>query len=300
METDKGEELRAELHEAGKWYEYRSGSEAKGKLGEPKEFKHVFDYCPMWGYENNEELIGDAEAVIRAIDGYDRTVSDVNSEIEAFRLAYLAFFGVEPPNEEEETSFTETGVFYFRADGDAKQSAAFLTKTLNDTAVENHLNRLREDIHEFSRTPNMRDEAFGGTISGEAAKYKMNSLENKTATYERKFRSSTYRMFELLGSSLGKKKINIDAYKVKMTFTRNFPQNLVTESEIQKNLKGIVPDEIRLALFSPIENVQEAMDLMAEEQEAYMELLSKEENPVGGGTNDRQGTGSTGTGKATA
>lgn len=51
--------------------------------------QHLFEGVPLIGFPNNEEMQGDAEKVYELIDGYDRTVSDVNSEIEQLRLAYL-------------------------------------------------------------------------------------------------------------------------------------------------------------------------------------------------------------------
>jgi len=52
---------------------------------EPKE--HMFDYVPVIEFPNNEERLGDAEKVLRPHRwAYDRTMSDVNSEIEQFRL----------------------------------------------------------------------------------------------------------------------------------------------------------------------------------------------------------------------
>ena len=57
---------------------------------------HMMNGCPLICFPNNEELQGDAEKVLSLIDGYDRTLSDMNSEIEQFRLAYMAFYGSVP------------------------------------------------------------------------------------------------------------------------------------------------------------------------------------------------------------
>ncbi len=54
---------------------------------------------------------------------------------------------------------------------------AWLLKTIDDTALENYKNRLREDIHTGANVPHMCDESFGGNLSGVAISYKLWGLE---------------------------------------------------------------------------------------------------------------------------
>jgi len=48
---------------------------------------HLFDYVPLLDYPNNKECQGDFEKVESLIDGYDKTLSDAQNEIEDLRLA---------------------------------------------------------------------------------------------------------------------------------------------------------------------------------------------------------------------
>jgi SPP1 family phage portal protein len=293
VEVDENKkELRAELYESLKMTEYRG---TDGKLELFDEYDHVYSYCPLWGYENNEELMGDAEKVVAAIDAYDRTMSDVNSEIEAFRSAYLAFFGVDPPNPsegEEEPDLRKTGTFYFRNRGDAKQDAKFITKTIQDTAVENHLTRLHENIYRFSKTPDLSDKNFAGQQTGPAMKYKILALENKCATFERKFKSSSIRMFEILSSAFVKRgKAQIDPYKVTMHFKRNFPEDILNEAQASVQLKGIVSEETRLSKLSFIENAKEELKKLTAERAAYEEEFEDEEDDDDSLGGDKNGSG---------
>ena len=48
-------------------------------------------------------------------------------------------------------------------------------------------------------------------------------------------------------------------------FTKNLPANILEESEIARNLEGIVPKETQLKVLSVVDNVQDAMDRLAEE-----------------------------------
>ncbi|PGE27068.1 phage portal protein, partial [Bacillus cereus] len=65
------------------------------KLTETDRIPNLFKGVPLIGFPNNEELQGDVDKAISLIEGYDRSFSDVNSEIEQFRLAYMIFKGVD-------------------------------------------------------------------------------------------------------------------------------------------------------------------------------------------------------------
>lgn len=198
FETADKPKVRAEFYD-GTSYATFEGEDAKSLKPLDGVRDHGFEKCPLFGFMNNEELLGDAVKVLDVIDAYDRTLSDVNSEIEAFRSAYLALYGVLPPAEgEEEESFATAGTLYLGEGQDAK----FVTKVIQDTAVENHLNRLHENIYRLSGTPDLTSEGFASQSSGIAIRLKMTALENKTATFERKFKSATLRMWEVLASHL--------------------------------------------------------------------------------------------------
>lgn len=298
---DNKKQKRAELYEPLKMTEYRSGDD--GEYKEYKEHVHIYERCPLWGYENNEELISDVEKVINLIDAYDKALSDVNGELEAFRSAYLAFFGVKQPVDPEtgeDIPLSENGTFFFDGRGDAKQDAKFIVKDIQDGAIEHHLERVHNNIYRFSKTPDLSDEAFGGNVTGIAAKYKLLGLENKTATFERKFRSSSIRMFEILATSLKYKSMNIDPYSIEMKFTRNFPQDLLDAAKIQAEFKGNVSTRYRMSLLPGVVNVDDEVSDLEAEEEAYMEKMMEQEIKLGGGSDDGQGTGSAGKGKTTS
>jgi len=91
-------------------------------------------WCRIIVFPNNEEQQGDAEKVLSLIDAYDRTLSDVNSEVEQFRLAYMAFYGYDP-DEETLKKAARTGAFGL----DEKTEGVgieFITKDLNDAVIE--------------------------------------------------------------------------------------------------------------------------------------------------------------------
>ena len=74
----------------------------------------------------------------------------------------------------------------------------WLLKTIDDTALENYKNRLREDIHTGANVPHMCDESFGGNLSGVAISYKLWGLEQICSIKERKFKKGLQRRIELI------------------------------------------------------------------------------------------------------
>lgn len=228
---------------------------------------HLFDEIPLICFPNNEEHQGDAEKVLNLIDGYDRTVSDVNSEIEQFRLAYMAFYGMEP-DEDTMDAAQRTGAFGLETDSKVE----FITKTLNDTAIENHLNRVEDNILRFAKSVNFSDEAFGGTITGIAMKFKMFGLESKCITAERKFTAALRQQYRILATAWAKKGIEIDYTNVFFTFKRNFPLNLQDEAETTAKFKGLISERTRLGLLSFVDDVDYELQLMQQENEDSVNL----------------------------
>ncbi|WP_145977177.1 phage portal protein [Paenibacillus sp. 32O-W] len=240
---------------------------------------HQFTMCPVVGFPNNAELQGDAEKVLALIDAIDRTMSDVNSEIEAFRLAYMAFVGGSI-TEDALAEAVRLGAFNVPEGGDIK----FIVKELNDTAIENHLNRLHDNIYRFSKTPDLSDEAFGsGSQSGEARKYKLLGLEMKTGFFENKFRSASKRMFELLAGTWNLKtpSLNFDPLNVWYEFKRNFPKDLLYEAQATQQLKGMVSEQTRLSQLSFVDDAQYEIELMQREREDIPDLELGDEDDDG-------------------
>ena len=237
---------------------------------------HAFKLCPLFGYPNNDELMGDPDKVLGLIDAIDRTVSDVNSEIEAFRLAYLLFLGASV-DQEQIDNMRKSGAISIPGMGGERIDARFLEKNLNDSAIENHLNRLHDNIYRFSGTPDLADEAFSGTQSGESLKFKLFGLETKAARFEQKFKAADTRMFEVMSTKWALENLSVNPYKVFAEFKRNFPQNLVNEADVQQKLKGLVSDQTRLSLASFVDDVEYELELMEQEKDAIEPLDLEDE-----------------------
>jgi len=221
---------------------------------------HVFNQTPIVKVVNNEEEMGDFERVINLIDGYDRTMSDVNSEIEQFRMAYMYFKGVKITKETIEEAKTAGG-FEIPADGDI----GFITKQMSDTYVENHLKRLEQNINRFAKHVNMSDPDFGGGDSSLANKYKLSALEMKSMILEVKMKTALLRQFKILTSAWKKKGIDIDYLDLNFIFSRNLPVNVAEEADENVKLKGLISERTRLGRLSFVNDVDYELDEMAQD-----------------------------------
>ena len=77
--------------------------------------------------------------------------------------------------------------------------ARYIYKEYDVNGVEAYKDRISRNIHMFTNTPDMTDENFGGNQSGEAMKYKLFGLEQRTAIKEGLFRKGLRRRYKLIG-----------------------------------------------------------------------------------------------------
>jgi len=234
---------------------------------------HMASLCPVVQYENNDELQGDAEKVLALIDAYDRTVSDLNAEIEALRLAYFAVFGSEL-SEETARQMRDVGAFGLPGGTDAK----FITKSWDSTVIEKHLDRIEQNIYQFSKTPNMRDERFGNNSSGVALKYKLSGIESKASVFERKKIVSDIRMFQVLASSWALRKIHFDPWHVIIEHHRNIPMDLNEIADAVLKFRGIVSDQTLLSLIPFIDDPAYEQELIEKQKDGIPSLFKDDDD----------------------
>ncbi|MFL0365370.1 phage portal protein [Pseudobacillus sp. 179-B 2D1 NHS] len=272
---------RAEFYDAAYYHIFNSGSGMDFTFSEKK--LHTFDHCPLFGLPNNEELMADAEKVLALIDAYDRTLSDASNEIEQYRLAYLIFKGL-GADEETLSNLNKTGIFELF---DEKDDIRYLTKDINDQMIENHLDRLEENILRFAKSVNFSDESFAGNITGVAMRFKLLALENKCITMERKMTAALRYQFKVLCSAWEKRGIcsKEDYLNVWFGFKRNLPANMLDEAQSTAQLKGLVSEKTRLSLLSFVDDVNFELEEMQKEALLYGEQLE----PLGGDEDEPAG-----------
>lgn len=221
---------------------------------------HLFDYCPVIMYINNNEMQGDADKVLPLIDAYDITLSDMNSEISALRLAYLAFIGGDI-DEEGLKMAQETGAFKVPEGGDVR----FIIKQWDDAVIEHHLDRIESNIYRFSKTPNLNDKQFSGNSSGVALKYKLSGIESKCSAFERKKLSSDMQMFKVIASAWTKKRETFDPMRVIIEHKRNVPIDMLEIADAVTKFKGIVSDQTLLSLLPFVDDPEYELELIQQD-----------------------------------
>lgn len=246
-----------------------------------KEDMNLYDYCPLQGIPDNNEMIGDAEKVLQAIDDYDRNISDNSNDIESFSSAYMVYENVMASDEEIEKA-QHSGAIKFKT-GPNGGRIYYLTKDVNDTFTENHLNRLEADIYKFSKTPNLSDESFG-TASGIALKFKLTGLETKCSMFQAKCACAAAYMFKLLASAWRKKQIDFDPLQAYIEYKRNFPLDVVGEAQAAQSLINTgMPKEIawqKTLSFINTDDMEDIMQLIEEQQAAIDDLDLDNQNDV--------------------
>ena len=238
---------------------------------------HLFDGVPVIEIRNNNLLVSDFEKVDSLIDAYDRALSDVQNEIEEFRLAYLAFFGVEP-TAESIMAARQTGAFGMDIDEDVR----FITKDLNVEAIRDHKETLEKNIYLFSKTVNMTDEKFsGGQQSGDSRRWKLMSMENRAIAKESKFRKALQRQLQLLAGVWGKKGMAFDYIDIDFVFTRNVPEERIYLAEIASKLTGIASEETVLSFVPGVEDPKKELEQKRREEKERA-LIEGAAAPPGG------------------
>lgn len=267
-----GEEIWKAEFDDGVTTRFYSGT--RGGLAQVDATPNLFGYCTIQGIPNNSEMMGDAEKVMELIDAYDRAISDANNESESFANAYLAFENVNMDDEEIRKG-QKTGAFAYFTNGTASGGIHFITKDINDTFIEHHLDRIEENIYRFSKTPDMADENFAGQSTGIALKFKLTGLETKCGMFQAKMQSAGVYMFKLLAGSLSKKQVSFDPLQCYITFKRNFPVDIQSEAQtVQSMVNSGLPKRFAYQQYSCIDDIEEVMNMVEEEKEDIPSLFT--------------------------
>ena len=246
---------------------YKGDLQTPVLIGEEPNF---FGDIPMIEFMENKHRKGSFEDAISIVDAIENIMSSSVNEIEYFDNAYLLLKNLSATDSEDIADMKNNRTLLVDGDGDA----SFLTKTVSDTYIQNMLNRLTNDFHKLTATPNLTDESFAGNASGVALSYKMFGLEKQMNKKESKWRKSVQRMLELIVNVLNMRGQNIDYRNYKITFTRALPQNVTEIAQMVTSLNGIVSNETLLSLLPFIEKPLEELERVNSEKEAAFETYS--------------------------
>ncbi|MFP7288000.1 phage portal protein [Shouchella clausii] len=253
---------------------YRYVIDQNGKMEEDDKETHAFGGVPIIEYSNNRFRQGDFEKVLNLIDLYDESQSDTANYMTDFNDAMLKIVGNLDIDADEAREMKEHNIIMLRtepsAEGRNQQADAdYIYKKYDVQGTESYKDRVKNDIHMFTYTPNLDDNKFAGTQTGEALKYKLFGLEQKRAIKERLFKKSLRDRYRLINNIM---KIasegEFDVNKIKITFTPNLPKSIKDEIDAFVALGGDLSEQTKLSLLSSVvENPLEEMERKKKEEQ---------------------------------
>ena len=200
-------------------------------VGETQE--HNFNQVPVIPFLNNGEWNSDCEDTVELMDAYDEINSDEIGELKAARLAYLKLWGDLYTGEDRDGNpiplpdyLTQFGTMLFPTDpttGKPEGDASFLEKSIDDTAIENTLKRLRTNIYELSGSIDLKeltDSSSARVFTVRASLLRLESNAKTTENYlimalNKQFDLWTYWISQLEGTQ-------INPIDIKIKIGRNF------------------------------------------------------------------------------
>lgn len=268
-----------ELYTNTRIHYYKSSDAGAFELRQTDETDHYFGDVPIVEYTNNRFRQGDYEKVLDLIDLYDAAQADTANYMTDLNDAMLLIKGNVDFDSEEAKRMKESNILLLQTEMsvDGKEGSAdaeYIYKQYDVSGVESYKDRIENDIHKFTNTPNMNDESFSGTQSGEAMKYKLFGLEQKRAIKERLFKRSMMHRYRLLNNILSTSSEGaIDLKGLTIKFTPNLPENLIAELDAFFKGGGKLSQETLLSMLSLVEDPQKEMERLAAETQDLQDQL---------------------------
>lgn len=249
-------------------------------LKENKREPHSWGEVPITEYSSDRYRQGSYEDVIPLIDLYDSAQSDtanymtdlneamliVSGDINLSKYTVKDMIAMKKAN----MLLLENGI---NPDGSKTQtSAGYIYKQYDVNGTEAYKKRLEKDIHKISFVPDLTDESFGGTQSGEAMKYKLFGFQQYAKTRQRTFKKGLMRRYRLLLNI--KKEVqeadNADLDGLSIIFTPNLPKAILEELKALTDAGAEISQETLLGLASFVEDIQGELDRFKKERQDRM------------------------------
>lgn len=201
-------------------------------------------------------------------DAYNNLLSAEIDDFDAFADAYLILKGVVADSDDLAT-MKQNRVLLM----DADDSAEYLTKNISDTQIQNMLQNINDQIHKMSNSPDFNDEKLMAQ-SGIAMKYKLIGFENVSSAIVANMTKSLQKRIELICEVLNLTDGVAMWRDIKITFTRNLPENTLETAQMVNQLRGLVSDETLLSQIPFITNPAEEVERVKEQKQLNVDLYS--------------------------
>ena len=269
--------------------------EEEAKTGNPIEHKagripvglFVNGTAARYNKRQTKNGVSDLEVVFNLIEEYSHVMSDKGNTVQRLLDQYLVLTGVDTDEKEVQKMHKARAI----ALKSKESSAQFIAPQQDDTAVENHLNRTRETIHDLTFTPQLNN-LVGATATEIKLKYA--PLDIKAGKKETYFTSSIRQLVHIITDMLNaerlleagvseeelygyvrgeREKSGTPLYNadwVAFTLNRNLPQNYMEIAQIVSMLAGIAPDSYLYELLWFIDDPVAALAEMKKQKAEAM------------------------------
>lgn len=284
---------------------YKPTTIAELKLTEEDRKPHSWGEVPITEYSPDRYRQGGYEDVIPLIDLYDAAQSDTANYMSDLNDATLVISGglnLGKYSVKDMIDMKRANILLLsngiNPDGSKSQTdARYIYKQYDVTGTEAYKERLQKDIHKISFVPDLTDESFSGTQSGEAMKYKLFGFQQVSKTSQRGFAKGLTRRYRLLLNI--KRQVqeadNTDLGNFKITFTPNLPKAIMDELKVLVDAGMDVSQETLMELASFIDDVKTEKERIEKEESEKKESSGTSDLTRLFGT-DGNGTGGDGDG----
>lgn len=238
---------------------------------------HYWKEVPITEYSPDRYRQGGYEDVTSLIDLYDAAQSDTANYMSDFNEATLVVTGdldLSRYTVKEVIEMKKANLLLLangvNPDGSKSQTdAKYVYKQYDVNGTEAYKERLQSDIHKISFVPDLTDEAFSGTQSGEAMKYKLFGFQQVSKTSQRGFKKGLMRRYRLLLNikNFVQEADNADLGDFTVTFTPNLPKAILEELKALADSGAEFSQQTLLELASFVEDAQTELDRVKEERE---------------------------------
>ena len=246
----------ATYYDAEEYLVFEKTDKKEYTLNEEKSGQHLFGAVPVIEYTIDRDHRNAFDHCLPLLDYYDKLISEVGNEHEKFSNSVLLLKDILDDVNKDENGLTQADKIamnrIMHGLGDVQNAAAYLERNVNDTFINNTLDRLERLIYEMLCIFNPNDENFG-TSSGIAQAYKLLGLEYLVADMESYFTLGLQKRIMLIANhKSGIVKEQEKASYVTIDCKRNLPFDLERIASVVLQLAGgkqVLSTETLLSFF---------------------------------------------------
>ena len=276
--------------------------------------KSKWNMLPCIAIEN-EMGLSSFELVISLICAYERVIQNSRNTFQYNDDAKLKITGFTPRNdlmttklndkgeeeldengqpkqvinkarEEEDKALLKMGVFYAP---DSTGDIAWVEKTVQDTALQNHKKTLIDLISMISGVPNITDLGFTNADNASALDRKFFALEQMITNADKQFRKALLRRWQIIIDRINKRKNKkYDFRSIKIDLQRNLPTDKYTETDRALKLRGLLSDESVIDMLPDDLNSMSEIQKMDKQNQENLEKNFENISKTGQDANNEQ------------